>query len=289
MVSMTVMRQQDLFATEDGYFHGQEMLRHELLHKAMKGPLSDVSDLDLADVLVRLTRTEFSAFGSGMKHGINNGDMRLLLRACIVVCQRAGVSFPNLPFRDLDSFRAYWIAEGMAGSYAARTTYIDREFQPIEDQILRMSVTNWEDVLITPVSPHDGTGWNLLDSEIRELRQRFAMARTDQDHCAVGAACVRILEHLGEVAFDPAVHWKEGTDVPPRGNTKDRFDAVIVHAILGPDNDKLRKLARAVVEVAQDVKHRKTPCRRDAGIAADSVIALANLLRRLSGCNGGAK
>jgi len=30
------------------------------------------------------------------------------------------------------------------------------------------------------------------------------------------------------------------------------------------------------------VKHRTTPTRRDAGIAADAVILLANILRRLA-------
>jgi len=32
---------------------------------------------------------------------------------------------------------------------------------------------------------------------------------------------------------------------------------------------------------AQHIKHSETPTRREAGIAADAVIQLANLLRRL--------
>jgi hypothetical protein len=36
-----------------------------------------------------------------------------------------------------------------------------------------------------------------------------------------------------------------------------------------------------VIEMAQEVKHRSTRNRREAGIAADSVILLANILRRL--------
>jgi hypothetical protein len=69
--------------------------------------------------------------------------------------------------------------------------------------------------------------------------------------------------------------------MPTRDRTKDRFEAVIAHALPGPENDRLRKLARALVEQAQEVKHSRTPSRRDAGIAADSVIMLVNMLRRL--------
>jgi hypothetical protein len=43
----------------------------------------------------------------------------------------------------------------------------------------------------------------------------------------------------------------------------------------------LRKLARSAIDFTQRVKHNPTSTRRDAGIAADSVILLANTLRRL--------
>jgi hypothetical protein len=87
---------------------------------------------------------------------------------------------------------------------------------------------------------------------------------------------------VGEVAFDPAVHLADGAPMPTRGQTKDRFEAVIAHAMPGPENHHVRKLARAVVELAQEVKHSQTPSRRDAGIVGDSVIQLANMLRRLA-------
>jgi hypothetical protein len=49
----------------------------------------------------------------------------------------------------------------------------------------------------------------------------------------------------------------------------------------GSENATLRKLARSTIEYAQHVKHSGTPTRREAGIAADAVIQLANILRRL--------
>jgi len=49
----------------------------------------------------------------------------------------------------------------------------------------------------------------------------------------------------------------------------------------GPDNAAIRKLANDTIEMAQHVKHSATPTRREAGVAADAVIQLANILRRL--------
>jgi hypothetical protein len=40
-------------------------------------------------------------------------------------------------------------------------------------------------------------------------------------------------------------------------------------------------MARAEIDYAPHVKHSHTPTRREAGIAADPVIQLANMLRRL--------
>ena len=62
---------------------------------------------------------------------------------------------------------------------------------------------------------------------------------------------------------------------------KDRLDRVVEVDLPGPENAELRELVRAAIEQAQAVKHR-TPNRRQAGIAADSVILMANIFRRLA-------
>ena len=63
----------------------------------------------------------------------------------------------------------------------------------------------------------------------------------------------------------------------PRRNL-DRF---VENAAPGRANTEVRKVVKAVIELAQAVKHQSAPTRRDAGIAADPVIQLANILRRL--------
>jgi hypothetical protein len=90
-----------------------------------------------------------------------------------------------------------------------------------------------------------------------------------------------VIEALSAAAYTRDRHLRVGEEEPPIANTKQRLDRVIEDALPGSDNATLRKLGRAVIEMAQQVKHSTTPTRREAGIAADAVIQLANFLRRL--------
>ena len=60
-----------------------------------------------------------------------------------------------------------------------------------------------------------------------------------------------------------------------------RLGRYVEDALPGSSNVELRGLLTRAIEFAQRVKHDHTPTRREAGIAADSVILLANILKRL--------
>jgi hypothetical protein len=116
---------------------------------------------------------------------------------------------------------------------------------------------------------------------LAELRRHFQIAKSEQDYRNVGNDCVIIIEALSRQVYDPQVHLRDGEDAPPADKTKIRIDRYIEDTATGPENAALRKLARSAIEFAQRVKHSPTSTRRDAGIAADTVILLANILRRL--------
>jgi hypothetical protein len=170
----------------------------------------------------------------------------------------------------------------MDGSWAKRRNYLHGVFGDLHTQIDDLQYQEWEGTLFQPITPHPATGWSVVDSEITQLRDRFARARTDQDHSAIGNACVRILEILGDVAFEPDKYLAAGEGVPARDKTKNRFDRIINCELAGSDNEELRGYARKLVEVAHLVKHRATPSRKEAGVASDGVIALANMMRRIT-------
>lgn len=126
-------------------------------------------------------------------------------------------------------------------------------------------------------------GWPRVDQEISELRRHFESASTAQDYSNVGNDCVSTLEALSATAYDRDRHGREGEAELKVAKTRDRLDRFVETELTGPGNAELRRLARATIEAAQPVKHRReTTTRTDAGIAADSVILLANMLRRIA-------
>lgn len=138
-----------------------------------------------------------------------------------------------------------------------------------------------ESTLAEAVSPHERLGWPQVDTEIGELRRHFRTARTPQDYRAVGNDCAHLMEALSRKVYDHAKHTPGGEPEPPVTSTKLRLTRYVEARLPGPDNAEMRKFARAAIELAQVVKHSRTPTRMEAGILADAVILLSYMLRRL--------
>jgi len=213
---------------------------------------------------------------------MTNDEIRDAILALRAVLGRIGIGEFDPPFRDFVSFRTYWIRNGASGSYQARRTMFHDLFDSLHDALADLETRAVSSTLAEPVSPHPRTGWSAVDIEISELRRHFRAARTGQDYRSVGNDCVAVTEALSRHVYNPTVHLRAGETEPPVANTKQRLERFIEDAVPGSDNAALRKLARAVIELSQQVKHTPEPTRRDAGICADAVIQLANMLRRLS-------
>lgn len=114
-----------------------------------------------------------------------------------------------------------------------------------------------------------------------ELKRHFKIARTAQGHRNIGNDCIAVLEALSRQVYDPAVHLRPDEDAPPVDKTKQRIGRFVEDTATGKDQAELRRLAVAAIDFAQRVKHHPDGSRRDAGIPADAVILLANVLHRL--------
>jgi hypothetical protein len=254
---------------------------HELADRLRQRPLADVDDLYAAMALSQLVHDDLERYGTDGGQRLSDEDLGVALRTLRVVLKRLGITF-DVPFRSFGTFRTYWINHGMSNSWQARRDYLGSVFDPVHHRLTRLEEERFEAQLADPVSPRGRTGWGKVDNEIRELRRRFSTASTPQDYRAVGSHCVGVLEALSRTVYDPAKHLRPGEQEPPADKTKQRLGRYVEDAIAGRDHAELRGLITKAVEFAQLVKHRETPTRRHAGIAADAVIMLANILRRLA-------
>lgn len=244
-----------------------------------------VTDVDTALALARLMHDEFESFGTGANPyadgRMDDDDSARALLALRQVLNRLQIDFTP-PFRDFRTFRQFWISEGAANSYQARRDMLSRLIDHIHEQLVELELATFESTLSDPISPRGRTGWPRVDEKLAELRRHFSQARSEQDFRNIGNDCVIVLECLSATVYNSDRHLREGESEPPAGNTKQRLERYVKVELAGAANAELRKLARATIEFAQAVKHRGTGYRRDAGVAADSVIQLANIMRRIS-------
>lgn len=207
--------------------------------------------------------------------------MRDALLALRAVARRLGMGDIEIPFRDYRSFKTYWLRNDAYGSWQARRELLNAIFDPIHDRLIDLETGVIASSLAQPVSPRGRTGWGKVDEELTEMRRHFEIARTPQDYRNVGNDAVTVTVALSRQVYDPERHLRAGEEEPAVGQTKQRLERFVEDALPGRDSAAARRLVRASIEMAQDVKHSDTPTRREAGLAADAVILLANLLRRL--------
>ncbi|MYG94053.1 MAG: hypothetical protein F4138_03540 [Acidimicrobiia bacterium] len=266
---------------EDDIFSDKRSLNIELLGHIRAGNYTERTDAEVAVALLRLAHDELEAYGTSGTERTDENGIRLILRTIRILLQRLGVPL-ELPFSDYRTFRSHWMANDAYGSWQARRDILNELLEPVHLKLARLEDLELESTLARPITNHPGTGWSLVDAEINEMRRHFGMARSAQDYRNIGNDCVAVLERLSEALFDSELHLKKGEQVPPVANTKLRLGKFVEHTASGTTNAEIRKMARAAIELAQAVKHQSEPTRRHAGIAADSVILLANILRRLA-------
>ncbi|ROR55443.1 hypothetical protein EDD41_2717 [Luteococcus japonicus] len=253
--------------------HQAEALRHE--------PLLDVADEEAAGTLLRVVHSDLIGLGTnGPVKLWRGGELATAQKALVAVLWRLGFEL-NIPWRDADGFRDYWAAQGCSGSWQARRLLVRQVLDPAFDFLDGLEESRIRDELTTGVTSRQSLGWPAVDAEIAGLRQRFQTARSAQDYRDVGNRCVAVVEALSAAVYDPSKHLRDGETEPPVAKSKQRLERYVEGSLAGKENLEVRGLATKVINLAQAVKHASTPSRRDAGIAADSVILLVNILRRV--------
>lgn len=259
----------------------QVELNSDLMLQLAQGTVSDGNALETALSLVRLVRREYEAFGTDQSQvTISEDESRMALRTLRVVLQRHGIEFKP-PWRDFSSFHGYWMTEGGYGSWQARREILEKRFRPIQDVLEEAEEQAFIGELTDGVSPHKSLGWADVDDHIAQLRQRFRSASTPVDYKDVGNRCVGVLEALSAHVYDAAAHCPPGEKAPPVDRTDIRIGAYIDQRLPGKSNEELRGLVKKASALSHKMKHSGRADRTTTGIAADAVILLANILRRL--------
>ena len=259
--------------------HSQK-LREDLIDQLRSGPLPGEDDLSCTIALMHLVHEELEAYGTDSSQRLTDAQIAASQRSLRAALERHRITL-ELPWRNFTTFRSYWIKNDCRDSWQARRDLLDEKLGPAERQLEQLEENRFHAVMAQGVSPHTKTGWPKVDEELIEMRRLFQSATTTQDYRDVGNRCVAVLEALSRTVYDPDRHLRAGEEEPPVDKTKQRIGRYVEDSLAGKDNEEVRGVATKVIALAHRVKHSSTPTRRDAGITADSVILLSNILRRV--------
>lgn len=184
-----------------------------------------------------------------------------------------GLKDPN-PFDSLWVWYGKWSAGGLP-SYQSRRMFLHELYAPLMEQIrgLDRGVTR-------AVEP---TGWTKVDRGIDEARNRLAAAQNEEQYQAVGLLCREILISLGQTVYDPELHPALDGVAISATDAKRMLVAYIAYTLSGSSHETSRRHARAAIDLANEVQHRRSATFREAALCAEATTSVINLIAIISG------
>ena len=206
----------------------------------------------------------------GPKIGEVDDRYKQLCSLAVLEFMRRGLENPN-PFMSLWDWYSRW-SSGDYPTYQSRRDYIAQLINPTLS-FLRTGQ------LASP----EPTGWSRVDRCVAELRNRLVSAQTEEQFQAVGLLGREALISAAQMVFNGAVHRTADGVVPSATDAKRMLDAFISHELAGGANEEARRHARATLDFAVALQHRRTASFRDAAMCVEATTSAINIAAILAG------
>jgi hypothetical protein len=184
-----------------------------------------------------------------------------------------GIEDPN-PHDDLWKWYGKW-SGGDLPTYQTRRRYVADLYDELE-RVLRSRRQGQS-------RPVPLTGWARVDRGINKARDQLATAAEAEDFQRVGLLCRETLISLAQAVYDPAKHPATDDVVPSETDAKRMLDAYIAVELKGGSDEAARRHARASLQLADALVHRRTATLRDAAMCAEATTSLINLVAIVDG------
>ena len=181
-----------------------------------------------------------------------------------------------VPYDDLWRWYGKWSSGGLA-TYQSRREYISDLFRPIIEAVRQRSGLHGARVFQEP------TGWAKVDSTLDLIRGRLGQAKTEVEWQGVGHACREALIDLAQCVYDPVKHPTIDSVTPSETDAKRRLEAYLSVELGGGGADEARKHAKAALDLANNLQHRRTATFRDAALCAEATTSVVNIVAIISG------
>jgi hypothetical protein len=157
----------------------------------------------------------------------------------------------------------------------SRRAYVRELYQPLLDALEHLA----ERTVGADLQPPE-TGWDRVDHQLSQLRERYATAQTSEDFQAIGLLCRDVLRSLADATFDES-RVPAGQSIPGPADAVARLGFVVDAHAPGETNRETRKVIKATLDLANKVQHDQAATLQQAALIAEATMASVNLIRIL--------
>jgi AbiJ N-terminal domain 3 len=130
------------------------------------------------------------------------------------------------------------------------------------------------------------TGWQKVDRQLQEMKLRLDSAETEEQWQGVGLLCREVLISVAQEVYDPARHPPIDNVTPSDTDAKRMLEAIFEIELKGSTNDQARAHAKAAVNLALALQHKRTSDFRTAALCAEGTWSVVNMLAIVAGRRG---
>lgn len=127
------------------------------------------------------------------------------------------------------------------------------------------------------------TLWEKVDRTLGEAKIHLKNASTEEQYQAIGVFCRETLITLAQIVYDPSKHLTEDNVRPSKTDAKRMLSAYFSHELAGSSNEAVRRQAKATLDVANSLQHKRTAKYKDAALCVEATTTVVNTVSLVSG------
>ncbi len=170
-------------------------------------------------------------------------------------------------------------SSGDLPTYKSRRKFINDIYDPLVERLREV-------VMIGSGLFKEVTRWERVDRVIDRIRKGLEGASTEEDFQAVGLLCREAIISVSQAVYDPARHTLPDQPHISPTDAKRMLEAIINSELPGGSNDEARRHAKASLDLANSLQHRRTAAFRDAALCAEATVSVVNIIAIVFGRRG---
>lgn len=263
-----------LFRSYPESWVGEVVISPELADE-IQGKAYKISHEDLVRLLEGQKSVMVSVSTGGARIQDVNSEYQSNIPEISEALRERGLANPN-PYKDLWEWYGKW-SDGSLPTYQSRRTFLSEMFSPVIETIKGMKTASLSPVFEEP------TGWNRVDRSMGEIKLRLAQAGSEEQYQGIGLLARETLISLAQAVYVQEIHGSADGTVPSKTDAKRMLESYISSVLPGKSNENIRRHAKASLDLANDLTHRRTADSRLAALCAESTNAVVNIVSIISG------